>query len=183
LAYQLVEIGIRLDVIVPLYFEKSMWMPVSIVMVMKAGGAGVMIDSTQPIERVRSMISQVNVKVIVVSRDNTHHATHFKGVQHLVVDQASVDALPDLEAAILVENTQPSNIVYVSFSSGSTGKPKGALVTHSCFASAIRHQQSAHNFRPGQRVFNFASYAFNVSWSNLLHSLTSGSCLYIPSEY
>jgi amino acid adenylation domain-containing protein len=183
LAYQLVEIGIGPDVIVPLYFEKSMWMPVSVVAVMKAGGAGVMIDSTQPIERVRSMISQVNAKVIVVSRDNAHHATHFKGVQHLVVDQASVDALPDLEAAISVENAQPSNIVYVSFSSGSTGKPKGALVTHSCFASAIRHQQSAHNFRPGQRVFDFASYAFDVSWSNLLHSLTSGSCLCIPSEY
>ncbi|KAL5360425.1 hypothetical protein BJX96DRAFT_175281 [Aspergillus floccosus] len=184
LAYQLVEIGIGPDVVVPLYFEKSMWMPVSVVAVMKAGGAGVMIDSTQPIERVRSMISQVKAKIILVSRDNAHHATQFEGVKHLVVDQASVDALPKLEAAISLQNAvQPSNTVYVSFSSGSTGKPKGALVTHSCFASAIRHQQSSHGFGPGQRVFDFASYAFDVSWSNLLHSLTSGSCLCIPSEY
>ncbi|RAL12731.1 acetyl-CoA synthetase-like protein [Aspergillus homomorphus CBS 101889] len=184
LAYRLLELGIGPDVIVPPYFEKSMWMPVSVVAVMKAGGAGVMIDSTQPIERVRSMISQVNAEVILVSKDNAPHAAQFEGVKHLVVDQASVDALPDVEAAISLQNAvQPSNLVYVFFSSGSTGKPKGAMVTHSCFASAVRHQQLAHGFRPGQRVFDFASYAFDVSWSNLLHSLTSGSCLCIPSEY
>ncbi|KAL4926546.1 uncharacterized protein BDV17DRAFT_293345 [Aspergillus undulatus] len=164
LAYQLVEIGIRPDVIVPLYFGKPMWMPVSVVAVMKAGGAGVMIDSTQPIERVRSMISQVDANVILVLRDNAHHATHFEGVKHLVVDQASVDALPDFEAAISLQNAvQPSNIVYVSFSSGSTEKPKGAF---------------GHAFR----VFDFASYAFDVGWSNLFQ-LTSGGCLCISSEY
>lgn len=184
LAYQLAEIGIGPDVIVPLYFEKSMWMPVSVVAVMKAGGAGVMLDSTQPIERTRSIISQVNAKVILVSRENAHYATQFEGVKHLVVDRTSVGALRDLDATIPLQNAvQPSNILYVSFSSGSTGKPKGALITHSCFASAIRHQQGSHSFSPGQRVFDFASYAFDVSWSNVLHSLTSGSCLCIPSEY
>ncbi|KAL4797199.1 hypothetical protein BDV19DRAFT_49141 [Aspergillus venezuelensis] len=153
LAYKLLEIGIGPDVIVPLYFEKSMWMPVSVVAVMKAGGAGVMIDSTQPIERIRSIISQVSAKVILVSRENAHNATQLEGVEHLVVDRASVDALLDLEEALSslsnAVQVQHSNLLYVSFSSGSTGKPKGALITHSCFTSAIQHQQAAHGFRPG----------------------------------
>ncbi|EPS29593.1 hypothetical protein PDE_04543 [Penicillium oxalicum 114-2] len=184
LANSLISFGVGPDVIVPLYFEKSMWMPVSVLSVMKAGGASVMIDSTQPIERVRGIISQVNAKFILVSRQNSPQAVEFDGVQHLVVDQESVDALPSSESAISVQNAvKPSNLLYVSFSSGSTGKPKGALITHSCFASAIEHQQMSHKFSPGQRVFDFASYAFDVSWSNLLHSLTSGSCLCIPSEY
>ncbi|KAI9930841.1 Non-ribosomal peptide synthetase [Aspergillus wentii] len=184
LAHQLVQLGVRPGVIVPLYFEKSMWMPVSVVAVMKAGGAGVMIDCTQPIERASGIFSQVNAKLVLTSESNIERATQFEGLQLLVVNKASIDTFPnpDIELSLL-ERVQPSNLVYVSFTSGSTGKPKGAMITHSCFASAIQHQQKAHGFRAGQRVYDFASYAFDVSWSNLLHSLTSGSCLCIPSEH
>ncbi len=42
LAHQLIQLGIGPEVIVPLYFEKSMWVPISVVTVMKAGGAGVL---------------------------------------------------------------------------------------------------------------------------------------------
>ncbi|OQE26099.1 hypothetical protein PENFLA_c007G00417 [Penicillium flavigenum] len=184
LAHQLVHLGVGPEVIVPLYFEKSMWMPVSAVAVMKAGGAGVMIDCTQPIERASAIVRQVDAKVALVSKDNAERAAQFEGLQLLVVDKISVDALDDPEKGIsLPQAVHPSNLVYVSFTSGSTGKPKGAMITHSCFSSAIQHQQRAHGFRAGQRVYDFASYAFDVSWSNLLHSLTSGSCLCIPSEY
>jgi amino acid adenylation domain-containing protein len=184
LAHQLIHLGVGPEVIVPLYFEKSIWMPVSVVAVMKAGGAGVMIDCTQPIERVRSIISQVNAKLVLVSESNIKRTSQFEELQLLVVGQTSMDALPDSKDGLSPPvQVQPSNLLYVSFSSGSTGKPKGAMITHSCFASAIRHQQAAHGFGPGQRVYDFASYAFDVSWSNLLHSLTSGSCLCIPSEY
>ncbi len=95
-----------------------------------------------------------------------------------------MDALWDPEGGLyLPQQVQPSNVVYIPFTSGSTGKPKGAMITHSSFASSIQHQQTALGFRTGQRVYDFASYSFDVSWSNVLHSLTSGSCLCIPSEY
>ncbi|RHZ67355.1 uncharacterized protein CDV56_109100 [Aspergillus thermomutatus] len=184
LAHWLIQLGVGPEVIVPLYFEKSMWMPVSAVAVLKAGGAGVMIDCTQPIERACSIVDQVHAKFVITLPNNVERASQFEGLQLLVVDQASVDALPDPEGGLSLPNpVLPSNLVYVSFTSGSTGKPKGAMITHSCFTSAIRNQQRAHGFGPGQRVYDFASYAFDVSWSNLLHSLTSGSCLCIPSEY
>ncbi|RHZ69161.1 hypothetical protein CDV55_104842 [Aspergillus turcosus] len=184
LAHRLIQVGVGPDVIVPLYFEKSMWMPVSAVAVLKAGGAGVMIDCTQPIERACSIVNQVHAKLVITSANDVERASQFEGLQLLVVDQASVDALVDPEGGLRLPNpVVSSNLVYVSFTSGSTGKPKGAMITHSCFTSAVRNQQRAHGFGPGQRVYDFASYAFDVSWSNLLHSLTSGSCLCIPSEY
>ncbi|KAF7557585.1 hypothetical protein G7Z17_g620 [Cylindrodendrum hubeiense] len=183
LAYRLVELGVGPELIVPLYFEKSMWVPVSAVAIMKAGGAGVMIDCTQPIERASSIFSQVNAKIILTSRTNVKRASQFEGLQLLVIDEASISALPEPgEGLFLPQQVQPSNLVYVSFTSGSTGSPKGAMITHSCFSSSIKHQQMALGFRVGQRVYDFASYAFDASWSNLLHSLTSGGCLCIPSE-
>ncbi|KAF3054868.1 Nonribosomal peptide synthetase 13 [Daldinia childiae] len=184
LAHRLVQLGVGPEVIVPFYFEKSMWVPVCVVAVMKAGGAGVMIDSTQPIERASSIVSQVNATLALTSADNVERAANFERVRLLVIDKAHMDSLPDPEAGqSLPQEVQASDLLYVSFTSGSTGKPKGAMITHSNFAASIRNQQKALGFRAGQRVYDFASYAFDASWSNVLHSLTSGSCLCIPSEH
>ena len=183
LAQQLTRLGIGPEVIVPLYFEKSMWTPVSAVAVIKAGGVGVMIDSTQPVERASGIISQTRAQNVLVSRANVEKAAQFETVKLLVVDRASLDALSDLPTqTTLNHQLQPSNLVYISFTSGSTGHPKGAMITHSNFASSIKHQQKDLGFKAGERVFDFASYAFDAAWSNLLHSLTSGACLCIPSE-
>ncbi|KAI9647878.1 hypothetical protein NHQ30_004266 [Ciborinia camelliae] len=184
LAHRLVLLGVKPEDIVPMYFEKSLWVPVSVVAVMKAGGAGVLIDSTQPVERARTIFSQVDAKLVLISRENSVRASQFEGLQFLVIDKSSIDALPEPDpGCALPQDVQPSNLLYVSFTSGSTGKPKGAMITHSCFASSIKHQQRALGFRAGQRVYDFASYAFDAAWSNVLHALTSGSCLCIPSEY
>ncbi|KAJ5230977.1 hypothetical protein N7489_011685 [Penicillium chrysogenum] len=53
LAYVLIARGVGAEVIVPLCFEKSMWTPVAMLGVMKAGGASVAMDTSQPEERLR----------------------------------------------------------------------------------------------------------------------------------
>jgi amino acid adenylation domain-containing protein len=72
--------------------------------------------------------------------------------------------------------------LYVVFTSGSTGTPKGVVITHSNFTSAMFHQRERLGFDESSRVLDFASYAFDVAWSNLLHTLNAGGCLCIPSE-
>lgn len=183
LAQHLVHKGVGPQVIVPIYSEKSKWVPVCAIGIMKAGGAGVMIDCAQPLERVQSILEQIKASFVLVSRANTERITHLQGLQLVVIDRESIAALPiPDETSSLPRRVQPSNLAYISFTSGSTGKPKGAMISHANFASSIRNQQRALGFRAGQRVYDFASYAFDAAWSNLLHSLTSGSCLCIPSE-
>jgi amino acid adenylation domain-containing protein/non-ribosomal peptide synthase protein (TIGR01720 family) len=184
LAHKLISLGVGPDVVVPLHFEKSMWEPVAVLAVMKAGGASVAIDALQPIQRASAIVLQVNAPVMLVSSELYERAVQFGGPSPLVLDQASVDNLPDTAGGIcLPSDVQPHHLVYVCFTSGSTGQPKGAMITHSNFTSAIKYQQKALGFRAGRRVFDFASYSFDVAWSNVLHTLTSGSCLCIPSEH
>ena len=184
LAHRLALLNLAPEEAVPMFFEKSLWVPVSVIAVMKAGAAGVLIDSTQPVERARSIMSQVNAKHVLVSRGNAEKASQFEGLPTIIIDKAAIDALPEPEPGFALPRlVQPSNIVYISFTSGSTGRPKGAMITHSCFTSCIKHQQRALGFGPDSRTYDFASYAFDAAWSNLLHTLTSGACLCIPSEY
>ena len=190
LAYQLVGLGVGSGVnsrinsgaAVPLCFEKSMWAPVAILGVMKASRASVALDMSQPEARLRTIIQQIKPVIILSSATNEQLAGRLSNCAVIVVDMARV-MQPWSSATIRqLPAVNPSNWLYIVFTSGSTGTPKGAIVTHRNFSSAVRYQQTALGFESEARVYDFASYAFDVAWSNVLHTLTAGGCLCIPSD-
>ncbi|RAH80860.1 acetyl-CoA synthetase-like protein [Aspergillus japonicus CBS 114.51] len=171
LAHHLLARGLSSDTVVPLCFEKSRWMPVAILAVMKAGGV------PQP--------------VIILCSETTHEKACRLGTCQLIpVGQRLLAglAVPGQDATTTTTTTtlptvDPSHRIYITFTSGSTGTTEGAIVTHSNFSSALVQQQEALFFGPHVRVFDFVSYAWDVAWSNLLRTLVAGGCLCIPSEF
>lgn len=179
LAYPLVSLGVA-NTVVPICFEKSKWTPVAILAVMKAGAASVTMDISQPQDRLRSIVSQVDPRIILSSAARRDLASELTRDTTIVVNEASVAPLPLPREKLPA--IDPSSKLYLVFTSGSTGTPKGVVISHKNYSSAIRHQQEAHGFQATSRVYDFASYAFDVSWSNFLHTFTIGACLCIPSE-
>ncbi|KFY13765.1 hypothetical protein V492_03046, partial [Pseudogymnoascus sp. VKM F-4246] len=184
LAHQLVGLGVGPNVIVPLCFEKSMWTAVAMLAVMKAGGASVAMDSSQPEERLRSIVQQVKPIVVVSSAANEALAGRLSAAAVLVVDAQHLNRAEgnDEAGSRRLPKVKSSDTLYIVFTSGSTGTPKGAMSTHMNFSSAIHHQQSKLGFNSRSRVYDFASYSFDIVWLNILHSLTCGGCLCVPSE-
>ncbi|KAK4071606.1 uncharacterized protein Triagg1_5844 [Trichoderma aggressivum f. europaeum] len=190
LARSLIEVGICPGTIVPLCFEKSMWMPVAMLGVMKAGGASVALDTSQPVERLLGIIQQVGSQVILTSSLNYELASILTKSTPIIVDRGSLITHQfkttmgkDDSTHLASVSTKPSDLLYVVFTSGSTGTPKGAMITHSNFSSAARYQQPFLHLHRHSRIYDFASYSFDVSWSNFLNAITSGGCLCIPSEH
>ncbi|KAI1814968.1 hypothetical protein GGS20DRAFT_374477 [Poronia punctata] len=167
------------DIVVALCFEKSMWTVVAALAVMKAGGAFTLMDTTHPVERLRTIVSQVNEDLVISSAPNAGLASRLAR-QVVVVDHAHLERLPSPQP--LRTDVLPSSKLYVVFTSGSTGTPKGAVITHSNFSSAVKHQGAFLDYNQNTRVFDFASYSFDISLSNLLHCLAAGGCLCIPSD-
>ena len=184
LAHHLTSLGVGPERTVPLCFEKSRWMPVVMLAVMKAGGASVAMDSAQPDERLRTIIQQTEPALVLSSSANREMATRLRVQQVVVVDESLLEKLNSTDATRQLPAVTSSNKLYIVFTSGSTGIPKGAVITHSNFSSAIQHARNSSFSRlePTARVYDFASYAFDISWFNALQSLTSGACLCIPSE-
>ncbi|KAG5930353.1 NRPS protein, partial [Claviceps africana] len=180
-AHRLVSLGVGPDVIVPICFEKSRWMPVAMLAVMKAGGASVALDTTLPEDRLRSILRQVDPSLVLSSSSSRSLAESLSDQPILILSDKDQEAFADEDPQIL-PTVSPSNKLYLVFTSGSTGIPKGAIVTHSNFSSAIYHQQAVTGFRKSSRVYDLAKYAFDISWSNFIHTLAAGGCLCIPSQ-
>jgi amino acid adenylation domain-containing protein/thioester reductase-like protein len=176
-------LGIGPGALVPLYFEKSMWVPAAMIAVMKAGAASVALDPALPEHRLKSVVSQLSPKAILTSKSCAKLAAKITGAPIVEVGKGTFVQIKQLFQPIKeLPIISPSSILYIVFTSGSTGTPKGVIITHSNFCSAIRHQQHQLGFESSSRVFDCVSHAFDVAWSNVLHTLTAGGCLCIPSE-
>ncbi|OTA90727.1 hypothetical protein M434DRAFT_397814 [Hypoxylon sp. CO27-5] len=187
LAHHLIHRGVRHGDVIPLIFEKSMWVAVSQFAVMKAGAASVVIDPSQTKERIRTMIDIVGPGLILCSPSTAPLVSLITERKPLVVQKETVSELLEQRQnggfGATLPIVKPSDLLYVVFTSGTTGNPKGAAITHSNFTSAIKHQNAYLNFKPTARVAGFCSYAFDVSWSDFIHTLAAGACLCIPSEH
>lgn len=181
IAHRLVGLGVGPDVIVPLCFEKSRWMPVAMLAVMKAGGASVALDTTLPQDRLCTIVQQVNPSLMISSSSSRKLAEGLTDQSIIVLGEEEKEELEKSESQTLPK-VMPWNSLYLVFTSGSTGVPKGAIVTHSNFSSAIHHQQEITGFTKSTRVYDFAKYAFDISWSNFIHTMAAGGCLCIPSQ-
>ena len=192
LATRLQELGVGPNTIVPLYFEKSVWTPVAMLAVMKAGGASVALDPNQPEDRLRSIAEQAMARLIISSEANEEAALRLstttdatvvilgqKGTQlkNSVPKNSYQSARQTISRKVV-----PSDLLYLIFTSGSTGVPKGVQVSHANFASAIKHTSETLGFTKTSRVYDFGSYAFDMAWSNFILTLATGGCLCIPSE-
>lgn len=189
LARYLVSQGVQPGMVVALCFEKSKWMPVTVLGLMKAGGASMAMDVMQPEQRLKDIVGQLDTRLILSSVANEPLARRLADsprpesestivvIPEIILSQSIIGPQPRSLPAV-----HPSNKLYVVFTSGSTGKPKGAIITHANFSSAISYHTKALGFSARSRVYDFVSYAFDVAWSNLLHSLAVGACLCIPSQ-
>jgi amino acid adenylation domain-containing protein len=180
IADHLTSLGVVPENVVPIYMEKSKWVVVSILGVLKAGGAFTLLDHSFPLDRVRMMCNDVGASVVITSHSLIPKASALGLEIFLVPDNLASAATVACSARLPV--VKPSNAAYIAFTSGSTGKPKGIVVEHRSFCANMLANQRMHNLDETSRVLQFASFAFDISILELLMPPMVGACVCIPSE-
>jgi amino acid adenylation domain-containing protein/thioester reductase-like protein len=180
LAVHLMGLGVGPETFVPLCFEKSRWIVVAMVAVMKAGGAFVLLDPSHPLGRLQRICQNTSGRLIVASTSNAALAAELAD-QVIVVGDGEV-ALNCTNHSWTPSNVAPENALYAVFTSGSTGTPKGVVIEHASFLSTVTPYSKALLLNQETRVFQFSSYAFDVSIFDTLITLINGGCVCVPSD-
>ncbi|ETR98315.1 hypothetical protein M419DRAFT_38585 [Trichoderma reesei RUT C-30] len=184
-ASQLLQYNVQPETIVPICMQKSIWAVVGMIGILKAGGAYMPLDPTHPESRRQALVQEVNAKVIVSSPSMA--ASCESMAPHTIQVSSSLLALApetpvDYHSLSNYKKPEPHNAAYVLYTSGSTGKPKGLLVTHSAACTSLLKHSDMFNFKKSSRVFQFASYVFDVSVLDIFLTLILGATLCIPTE-
>ncbi|NET44008.1 MAG: amino acid adenylation domain-containing protein [Okeania sp. SIO2B3] len=180
LAYYLQELGVKPDVLVGIFVERSLEMAIAILAILKAGGAYVPLDPSYPPERLAYMLADAKVSVLL---------TQESLVQLLPEHQAQVlcldsDRIVNIEVASekLQSGVKPSNLGYVIYTSGSTGKPKGVALSQRALVNLIVWQQQEAIVGQGARTLQFSPISFDVSFQEILSTWYSGGTLVLVSQ-
>lgn len=181
LAHELRRRGVSTGDSVAFVFEKSLWTPVAVLAIMKAGGACVPIDKSDPPARKAAIVSGANAKTVLTSvKEHTDSIDLAPDV--VAISAESISRLPDLTGPPDHGTSSPGDLAYIIFTSGSTGVPKGVMLEHRCLASALGALSTKFSWQQGSRILQFAAHVWDISMGEMFGALLSGACLCIPSE-
>ncbi|ODA81663.1 hypothetical protein RJ55_00165 [Drechmeria coniospora] len=181
LAAHLISLGVGKGEIVPLCFEKSVWTVVSMLATLKSGAAFVLLDPTQPLQRLQDLLAQVEPHYILTSCLQDKKREFGMSLRRVVVDGTFIGNLPETPSNQL-PRVSPSDLAYMIFTSGSTGQPKGVMISHSALASSAAAYGEALKLVPRKRVLQFSSYTFDASLNETLVVLLRGGTICVASD-
>ncbi|KAM7197150.1 hypothetical protein V8F33_005809 [Rhypophila sp. PSN 637] len=173
--------GITTEVVVPLLFEKSAWALVSMLAVLKAGGAFMPLDISQPESRLGSIIKESGAK-LALSSTSCHQLCSTLVENNFAVTEDYIHSIKPPMKHSVEHNAGPNNAAYVMATSGSTGTPKLVVTEHSQMSSFVAYLTKPLGFSHRTRAFQFASYAFDPIIGDIFLTLCAGGTVCIPSE-
>ena len=162
---------------VAIFLHRSIPMVVGILAVLKAGAAYVPQHvGVAPAAQLRHVSVTANVRVILTLSSLRGMVPDVDGVPCIEIDtvmRASVTALRPRVAM------SPSRGCFVLFTSGTTGVPNGVEVTHANVCNLLLTQPGDLGIRPGMRVAQILSIAFDMAAWEILGCLAHGGTLII----
>ncbi|MEU0950626.1 amino acid adenylation domain-containing protein, partial [Streptomyces canus] len=187
LARRLVAAGVGPESVVALVLERSADVLVSILAVLKAGGAYLPIDPEHPAERIEFMLTDAAPTMVLTRTESVSALPGTVAVPVLVLDTPDTrEELAEFDPAALTDADRtaplrPAHPVYVIYTSGSTGRPKGVVVTQEGFAN-LSGSHGRFEAGPGSRVAQFASMGFDMFCEEWLLALLTGAALVIVPQ-
>ncbi|CAG8871174.1 D-alanine--D-alanyl carrier protein ligase [Pseudomonas fluorescens] len=176
LAHALIAAGAGPEVLVGIALERGLETVVSLLAVLKAGGAYAPLDPEYPRERLAYLMQDSGMALLLSDTALLQRLPVPQDLDTLALDELRLDDLPghDPEVALHAEH-----LAYVIYTSGSTGLPKGVAVAHGpiamhCRAIGARYEMSAEDCE-----LHFMSFAFDGAHERWLTALTHGASLLI----
>ncbi|QWI36290.1 amino acid adenylation domain-containing protein [Bacillus mycoides] len=176
LAHYLKKQGVTPQTMVGLCVERSMDMIIGILGILKVGGIYVPLDASYPEERLRFMIEDAKISVLV-TQSHMKEVFPCDGMTTVMVDhdwkKISQESLENPRNELTGEH-----IAYVNYTSGSTGKPKGVVIPHRGVLRLVKENNYVR-LTSKEILLQFAPVSFDAATFEIWGSLLNGAQLVI----
>ncbi|WP_306352312.1 non-ribosomal peptide synthetase [Flavobacterium sp. '19STA2R22 D10 B1'] len=170
---------IQKEDLVGVLLDRSEWMVIAILGILKSGGAYVPIDTNYPVERKENIIKDANVKILLTEVNYIFDYNFYEGVIFAVDVEFNADEFDSILPEVAIA---PNDLAYVIYTSGSTGTPKGVMIEHKGIINLALNQQKEIGITNQDIILQFASISFDAFGWELYASLISGSTLVITTK-
>jgi tyrocidine synthetase-3 len=147
------------DDLIGVQLERSEWLVIALLAVLKSGGAYVPVDPEFPATRIAQIIKESRCKVLLngeLLQQFREEEMRFDGVNLPVV------------------NT-PDNLIYVIYTSGSTGTPKGVMMEHRSIVNRLQWMWEHYQFTARDIILQKTNVTFDVSVWEIFMPLCMGA--------
>ncbi|AMA57433.1 non-ribosomal peptide synthetase [Bradyrhizobium sp. CCGE-LA001] len=178
IAHALVTKGVARETPVALWIERSPAFVVALLAVLKASGAYVPLDPKWPMERIRRILTDGGIKIVLAAGEKLADACE---LDCLVLDAAAEAEREELSSLPVGGTIHPEQTAYVIYTSGSTGAPKGVSVSHSALANYVQALLQRLKPRPTASMAMVSTVAADLGHTVLFGALASGATLNLLS--
>ncbi|WP_051624339.1 non-ribosomal peptide synthetase [Clostridium akagii] len=180
LASLLIKNNVSRNEIIGIMVERTEKFIISILGVLKAGAAYLPIDSIYPKERIKYMLDDSNVRILLT--DNVNKNKFQSEVKEICIEDEEIYFG---KSHNLRKLSMPEDLVYVIYTSGSTGKPKGVMIKQSSVINFVQaFEEKIYSMYTGSlNLALLAPFVFDASCKQIFPSLLLGHRLYIIPNY
>ena len=149
--------------VIAIKVERSEWMTIGALSVLKTGCAYMPLDPSYPEERLNYMQQDGNSCMLLTEKE-----------------------LEELRNTGMSEyrntETKPSDLFILLYTSGSTGVPKGVMLEHRNLVAFCHWYHRYYDLHAGDKVAAYASFGFDANMMDMYPALTCGAAVCIIPE-
>lgn len=165
------------EVLVGVLLDRSVAMLAGLLGILKAGAAYLPIDPQSPPDRVRFMLQEASVAILLTQtsyrpdfRDIVPKTVWVEDISYATTQDSFFDS---------VSSGRSDDLAYVIYTSGSSGKPKGVEVLHRGLSNLLSSLERELEFQPDDVMAALSSPSFDISVLEFFLPLVCGGTLAI----
>jgi non-ribosomal peptide synthetase-like protein len=184
LAHHLRDFGAGPDTLIGLCLDRSELPIISILACLKAGAAYVPIDPTHPDERIRYILEEAEITVLISEHALLKRIKRIFDGPLISLDGSlgAIAAKPATRLARADTGLTPEDLCYVIYTSGTTGRPKGVMTEHRNAHHFVEAFNAACTTTPADRIYQGFALGFDGSVEEIWMAFSNGATLIVGSK-
>lgn len=181
-ARHLIGLGVKPESLVGICLERTADLLIGVLGILKAGGAYVPLESSHPPQRIRVILEDAGVQ-LVLTQTRLSTSISLPPVHLVMLDGILGEAFQESDNPDSVAlGLTPLNLAYVLYTSGSTGKPKGVQICHFNAVTFLDWVRTVFVPEELEKVLASTSLSFDLSVFEMFAPLSvGGRCVVVKN--